>query len=229
MLSRFIDAILPARCLVCRQPAQDRLALCATCHNKLPYNDTACGSCAQPLSSTGMVCGHCQQYPPHYDQAIAALRYKDEARQLILELKFQEKLRNARLLAKLFHDRLPGHQLPEVMVPVPLHPRRLRERGYNQSLELARELHKLTGIPVDSLCSQRSRYTERQADLPLKDKKGNVRNAFEITGKLFGKHVAIVDDVMTSGHTVDELARVLKKSGIDKVDIWVMARAGYVP
>jgi len=226
MLSRFIDAILPARCLVCRQPAQDRLALCTTCHGELPYNDTACMSCARPLSSVGMVCGHCQQYPPHYDLAISALRYKDEARQLILELKFQEKLRNARLLARLFHDRLQGHQLPDAMIPVPLHPKRLRERGYNQSLELARELHKLTGIAIDGRSSRRSRYTERQADLPLKDKKGNVKNAFEITGKLLVKHVAIVDDVMTSGHTVDEFARVLKKSGVKKVDVWIIARAG---
>jgi len=226
MIDRFINAILPARCLVCRQPAQDGLALCTTCHGRLPHNDTACTRCARPLADAGMVCGHCQQYPPHYDQAISALRYKDEARQLILGLKFQEKLRNARLLAKLFHAQLQNNSLPEVMIPVPLHPKRLRERGYNQALELAKELRKLTDIPVDSQSTRRSRYTERQADTPLKDKKGNVKNAFEIVTRPSASHVVIIDDVMTSGHTVDEFARALKKAGIDKVDVWVMARAG---
>ena len=226
MFAKIIDAVLPARCLICRQPAQTGLALCSSCHAELPYNDISCTHCAQPLAAQGMVCGHCQQFPPHYNQAFSPLLYKDQARQLLLELKFQGKLRNARLLAKLFYEQLPANEQPEVLIPVPLHPKRLRERGYNQSLELARELAKLTAIPFDAQSARRNRYTERQADLPLKDKKGNVKNAFEIIGNLKTKHVAIIDDVMTSGHTVDEFARVLIKSGVEKVDVWVMARAG---
>ena len=226
MLSRLVDNILPARCFVCRQPAQPRIALCTHCHNGLPYNHTACSNCARPLADHGLVCGHCQQIPPYYDQAIAPLLYQDDVRQLILELKFQEKLRNARLLAQLFHEKLPAAERPELLIPVPLHRKRLRERGYNQSLELAKELGKLTGIPIDSQSTRRSRYTERQADLPLKDKKGNVKNAFEIAGSPMASHVAIIDDVMTSGHTVDELARVLKQAGIEQVDIWAIGRAG---
>lgn len=226
MLTRIIDAVLPARCLICRQPAQIGLALCSSCHAELPYNRASCTRCAQPITAQGMVCGHCQQFPPHYNQAFSPLRYKDQARQLILELKFQGKLRNARLLAKLFYEQLPANEQPEVLIPVPLHPKRLRERGYNQSLELARELAKLTAIPFDTQSAQRNRYTERQADLPLKDKKGNVKNAFEVIGNLKTRHVAIIDDVMTSGHTVNEFAHVLKQSGVEIVDIWVMARAG---
>jgi ComF family protein len=226
MFARIIDAVLPARCLICRQPAQFGLALCSSCHAELPYNDTSCAHCAQPLTAQGMVCGHCQQSPPHYNHAFSPLLYKDQARQLILELKFQGKLRNARLLAKLFLEQLPANEPPEVLIPVPLHPKRLRERGYNQSLELARELAKLMAIPLDIQSTRRNRYTERQADLPLKDKKGNVKNAFEVIGNLKTRHIAIIDDVMTSGHTVNEFARALKQSGAERVDIWVMARAG---
>lgn len=146
---------------------------------------------------------------------------------MILELKFQEKLRNARLLASLFHEQLPiDGQRPEILIPVPLHAKRLKERGYNQSLELAKELGNLMNIPIDTKSCRRSRYTERQADLSIKDKKGNVKNAFEVINKPAARHVAIIDDVMTSGHTVDEFARVLKKAGVERVDVWVMTRAG---
>jgi len=173
-----------------------------------------------------MVCGHCQQQAPRYHQATSPLLYKDQVRQLILELKFHNKLRNARLLAKLFIERLPLNGRPELLIPIPLHPKRLRERGYNQALELARELGKLTAIPVDTRSTRRNRYTKRQADLALKDKSGNVKNAFEVIKTPSAHHVAIIDDVMTSGHTVNEFARVLKQSGVEKIDVWVMARAG---
>lgn len=225
MFSRLLNTILPARCLICQQPAQDELSLCIPCHEKLPYNDCACVSCAQALPHGGMTCGRCQQYRPYYNQVISVLRYKGEVRQLILDLKFQGKLRNARLLAKLFHAQLQGRRA-EVMVPVPLHPKRIKTRGYNQSLELAKELSKLTGIPVNSQSTRRNRHTERQASLSLKDKKGNVKNAFEVIDRFSERHVAIVDDVMTSGHTVNEFARILRRSGIDKVDVWAVSRAG---
>ena len=182
--------------------------------------------CALPLNATDLTCGQCQLRPPHYDQVISPLQYKDQARQLILELKFQEKLRSARLLAQLFHTQLAAGPRPDVLIPVPLHTKRLRERGYNQSLELAKELARLSQLSVDTRSTRRRRYTERQADLSFKDKKGNVKNAFEVATQTSADHVAIVDDVMTSGHTVDELARVLKKSGVKRVDVWVMTRAG---
>jgi len=226
MLARVIDAVLPARCVVCHQPAQTELALCAFCHAELPYNRTRCIHCAQPLTGENLVCGHCQQHPPHYQQAISPLLYKDQARQLILELKFHNKLRNARLLANLFIEQLPENERPELLIPVPLHPKRLRERGYNQALELARELKKLTAIPIDAGSTRRRRYTERQADLTLKDKSGNVKNAFEVVKTPSAHHITIIDDVMTSGHTVNEFARILKQSGVEKIDIWVIARAG---
>ena len=225
MLHEIFDTLLPAGCLICRKPAMPGLALCPGCYSELALNDSACTRCARPLTEYGLICGQCQQHPPHYDAACSPLHYRDHAWQLILDLKFREKLRNARLLAALFHARLPDQPAPQALIPVPLHPKRLRERGYNQSLQLARELRRLANIPVDHQAIQRCRHTVRQSDLQLKDRRGNVRNAFEIRLAPSAGHVAIVDDVMTSGHTVNEVARILKKSGVERVDVWAMARA----
>ena len=180
MLHKIFDSLLPSRCLICRKPAMSELALCPACHSELALNDSACIRCARPLTGSGMVCGQCQQQSPHYDAAHSPLHYRDHVRQLVLELKFREKLRNARLLATLFHSRLPDQKPPQALIPVPLHPKRLRTRGYNQSLQLARELHRLTNIKVHHQAIQRCRHTERQSELRLKDRHGNVKNAFEI-------------------------------------------------
>jgi len=226
-LDKLLHTLLPSRCLICRQPARQRLALCAPCQAKLPFNKLSCRICAQPLPAAGLVCGDCQQHTPDYDLTIAPLAYRDDVRQLIIELKFHGKLRNAKLLAELFLQHLTIRERPHCLIPVPLHPKRIRERGYNQSLEIARQLAALSGIRIDPYSARRRRNTRRQADLVLKEKRSNVRGAFEIIKEGLPEHVAIVDDVMTSGHTVNEFARVLKKSGVKKISVWAMARAGH--
>jgi len=227
-LDQLLNTLLPSRCLICRQPARQRLALCAPCHAKLPFNKQSCRICAQPLAAAGLDCGDCQLHTPDYDLTIAPLAYRDDVRRLIIELKFQGKLRNAKLLAELFVPHLNLREPPHCLIPIPLHSKRMRERGYNQSLEIARWLAAVTGISIDPYSTRRRRNTRRQADLDLKEKRGNVRGAFEVIKEGLPEHVAIVDDVMTSGHTVNELARVLKKSGVKKVSVWAMARAGQV-
>ena len=224
---KLLNTLLPSRCLICRQPSRQRLALCAQCQAKLPFNNLSCRICAQPLATAGLVCGDCQLHTPYYDLTIAPLAYRDDVRQLIIELKFQGRLRNAKLLAELFLKALKPGERPHCLIPIPLHPKRIRERGYNQSLEIARQLAAVTGIRMDPYSTRRRRYTDRQADLGLKEKRNNVRGAFEVIQEDLPEHVAIVDDVMTSGHTVNEFARVLKKSGVKKISVWAMARAGH--
>ena len=131
----------------------------------------------------------------------------------------------AKILARLFTDSLNERARPELLIPMPLHKKRLRRRGFNQSLELARLISKETGIPVNAHACQRTRHTQPQSTLPAKEKKNNVKNAFAVNQLIETRHVTIVDDVMTSGHTANELARVLKLAGVEQVDIWVMARA----
>lgn len=218
--------LLPPRCALCKRPA-DAAFLCPACQAALKDNPDACRRCARPLpQGTGNVCGACQKTPPRYDCALAPYTYEEPLRKLVLDLKFNEKLLNARVLAGLFARRLRGRPYPDMLIPVPLHPRRIKQRGYNQSLELARELGRLTAIPSAPRYCERLVNTAPQASLPPAEKKANVRGAFACHADLAGRHIAIIDDVMTSGHTANELAKALKKSRAARVDVWVMARAG---
>lgn len=222
-----VAQLLPARCMLCRQPAITGQHICSRCHDDLPLNHTHCQGCARPLhTGDDLLCGDCQQHRPSYDHIHAPLLYKDSVRELVIGLKFTEHLRNARLLADLFHQHTAGLGSPEHIIPVPLHPKRLQERGYNQSQELARFLGKTSNIPVTHNACRRNRHTERQSDLKQNERRRNVRNAFQINPQFRARHVAIVDDVMTSGHTVNELARALKLTGVERIDVWIMARAG---
>jgi ComF family protein len=218
--------LLPARCLACQQTTANGLAICADCAASLPINHYRCLICARPLEVHGMTCGKCQRIVPRYNRVVAPLHYRDDVRQIIIDLKFNGKLHNARLLAEIFLTHLRVEDQPDCLVPIPLHPKRLRERGYNQSAEIARHLAAATRIKLDLAATKRTRHTQRQADLSLSKKRRNVKGAFSVSFKTLPRHVAIVDDVMTSGHTVNELAHELKMAGVQTVHVWAMARAG---
>ena len=226
ILAPLLDQLVPARCLNCGSITRASLTLCENCSKDIITNAKSCLCCALPMPVAGQVCGRCQQHRPDYDQALATLLYGGMARQLVTELKFQGKLANAGLLASLFHERLPDFERPQCLVPIPLHTSRLRERGYNQSLEIARVLGKLLDIPIDYRLANRRRPTARQAELPRRAKRANVFNAFEATTSQIPGHIAVIDDVMTSGHTLNEFARVMKKAGAHRVQVWAMTRAG---
>jgi ComF family protein len=141
-------------------------------------------------------------------------------------LKFQQKLAHGRVMAELLLAYIEQEmdEPPQLLIPVPLHRRRLRDRGYNQALELARPLSRRLGIPLDFKSCRRIRSTEPQSALQVKERRKNVRGAFEIKGKIPARHVALVDDVVTTGNTVAELARLLKRCGVVRVDVWAVAR-----
>jgi ComF family protein len=113
---------------------------------------------------------------------------------------------------------------PQLLIPVPLHPGRLRERGYNQALELARPLSRRLAIPLDYLSCRRTRPTQAQSELPMKERRKNVRGAFQVKGEIPARHVALIDDVVTTGSTVTELTRLLKRHGVRRVQVWTLAR-----
>jgi ComF family protein len=175
------------------------------------------------------VCGACQRRTPAFDDVSALLHYRPPADYLVQRFKFAGELALAPLLAGLLATKIAARSsdLPDQLIPVPLHPSRLRERGFNQATELARVLGRRLGVRVNHRVCQRTRRTEPQSTLPVKQRRGNLRNAFRVNGRLATGHVAIVDDVMTSGHTSGELARVLKQAGARRVEVWVIARAGH--
>ncbi len=153
------------------------------------------------------------------------LAYAPPVDRWILDLKFHARLPVAPLLARLLAGRLRGEPLPTRVIPVPLHPRRLRERGFNQAVEIARPLCRDLGVALDWGAVRRVRATAHQVGADARARRRNVRGAFAAADDLRGLHVAILDDVVTTGATVGELARVLRRAGAARVEVWAVARA----
>lgn len=217
--------LLPPRCILCRLPSGDA-DLCPQCTAELPRNSVCCSRCALPLATAACMCGACQRRPPPWDAAWAPFRYDWPLGQLEASYKYSGNLAAGQALACLWSTLPPPLQLPQVIVPVPLHVARLRRRGYNQSLELARPLAHAWNLPLLPNALQRIRATEAQTTLDAKARRRNVRGAFRVTpGTALPSHIAVLDDVMTTGATLSECVRVLKRAGAERVDVWALARA----
>jgi ComF family protein len=217
-----ISQLAGGDCLLCGSPTKE--GLCCACEQELPRVKTACDLCAIPLPLGG-ICGACQQDPPPFDSALATFRYQSPISDLIIALKFHGRLSVTRPLGRLFAKTLSESVVtrPDAIIPVPLHPTRLRERGYNQALELARPISRELGIPLmPELCIRR-RITVSQANLKLDERRRNVRGAFLAKGHA-PLRVAVVDDVITTGSTADAMAKTLRLAGADHVQIWALAR-----
>jgi ComF family protein len=230
LAGRLLARVLLPYCRLCGAAGSHGLPLCAGCQRDLPWSGHACRRCGRPLPVLWAgPCGHCQQDPPAFTATTAALSYRPPADHLVQRLKFSGELALAPLLAALLGEILGTREppLPEQLIPVPLHRSRLRERGFNQAMEIARALGRRLDLPVDRRLCRRIRKTGTQSLLPAGSRRRNVRNAFALNGTPRARHVAIIDDVMTSGHTVNELARVLRCAGIETVEVWVIARAGH--
>jgi len=170
------------------------------------------------------VCGACLAHPLAFDRTLAAVNYAFPIDALLHSLKYRTNLALAPVLADLLLAQIDGAALPDFIVPMPLHPVRLRERGFNQAIEIARRISKKTGVPLLPALCRRVRDTTSQTGLPWKEREKNIRDAFDCEGKLNGKRIALVDDVMTTGATLNELARVLRKCGAVHISAWVVAR-----
>ena len=225
-LNNVLSRALTASCQLCGcLDVFDHIELCADCHTALPWITTNCPRCATPTSTTEILCGQCQQNPPSFDNSLALFHYASPLDYLIQRLKFHGQLSHAHLLGTLMARDLKEHKHNvDCIIPVPLHPKRLRERGFNQALELAQPIAEQLHLPIDTQHCQRTRHTNGQADLSLAKRHANVRNAFHVTTNSWN-HVAIIDDVMTSGQTVNALSKALKQSGVKSVSVWSCCRA----
>ncbi len=217
-------------CPLCQEPSPS--LICDTCYRLLPDIQHACFQCGLPLtmvdtSNNTLRCGQCVQSPPAFDLCISPYHYALPISRFITQLKFHHKLYYAPVLAELLINKLEQHAegLPECIIPVPLHKNRLRQRGFNQALEIARPIAKRYGIKLDTKCCSRVISTAPQMSQDKKTRQKNIHNAFEVAAGFQYKHVAILDDVMTTGHTVNELARVLRQHGAKRIQIWSTARS----
>lgn len=228
-LERLHHFLLPSICLLCGAAGAAGRDLCAGCTADLPRNSHACAICALPLSLDNRAgrCSQCCARLPDYDRAFAPFCYRPPLDSLIRGLKFNGRLSHARLLGELFADALVERDgpWPNCIIPVPLHPLRLRERGFNQAMELARAAARRCQIPLMAEGLRRIRYTTPQTRLDARARQTNPLGAFVMERCMFGSRVALIDDVMTTASTVAECARILRTGGVADIEVWIMARA----
>lgn len=218
--------LIPDRCALCCLPGIDGW-FCERCLNLLPSNAVACERCATPLALIAdlPLCAACRTNPPVFSATRAPMLYEFPLDSALKALKFRRSLHHAPALSSLLLGELREcFSDCDALVPVPLHRWRHAARGFNQAEELCRPLSRATGLPI-LRGVRRVRATRTQSELPARERRGNVRGAFAVRGPLRSRRPLIVDDVMTTGETCNQLARVLLYAGADDVRVLVVARA----
>ncbi len=230
---KLLSHLFPSRCILCsntvENSSENRVEICAGCYKKLPHNQECCVRCALPLADVRakeILCGRCIQKSPKYDYAHSLFRYEEEIIRLVHQLKFSAKISFARSIGELLLDLADKlDEKPDCILPVPLHSSRIRQRGFNQSIEISRVLAKAMNLPIEYSVIKRHRSTVAQTGLNAKQRQKNIRGAFSVIEKINHQHILIIDDVMTTGATVNELASLLKKNGVYRVGVLCIARA----
>ena len=217
-----VRTTLPQACALCASPAGTAL-ICAACENSLLHLTQACPGCALP-SLHGGWCGQCLSHPPAFDRSDAAFVYAFPLDRLVQTFKYHGALAYADWFARAMLDRRSTPAVGDALIPVPLGRNRQRERGFNQALEIAKPLSRWTGIPLLADVATRVRETPPQASLPWTERARNVRGAFSCKSALNGRRVIVIDDVMTTGASLDEFAGTLKRAGALSVENWLVAR-----
>lgn len=238
--------LLPGTCVLCRSASEREQDLCLACEARLPLVRQPCPRCGLPLPTPAAICGHCLRRPSPFASCVAPLAWAPPVDGLIAGFKYHAKLQHAAVLAPLLVAALRRHyaaplplepsregaarlpSLPQRLLPVPLHPARLRERGYNQSAELGRHLARALDLPLDLHSLQRRRATPAQRGLSAEARRRNLRGAFGLCtpAALAGvTRLALLDDVVTTMSTARELARLLRQAGVEEVHLWALARA----
>lgn len=223
--NHFSFRLFPGSCVLCGQSSLCAVDLCARCEADLPRLSNTCPSCAMPVHFNGTRCGRCIRKSPPQDACRAAFRYAYPLDALVQRYKFNGDHASGRVLGELFSRLAPGDERPDCLLPVPLHPRRLRERGFNQSEMLAQALGAKFGIAVRTDVIRRVRDTAVQSGMNAVARRRNVRGAFAVRAGEIPRRVVIVDDVITTGSTTGEIVRTLRRAGAKWLEVWALARA----
>ncbi|WP_444920844.1 ComF family protein [Microbulbifer sp. CnH-101-G] len=213
-----------ARCLLCGDRA-DEFGICTSCTRELPYLGQACESCALPLASSARLCPSCLRQPPHCQRVQAAWQYAYPVNQLIQRFKYQRDLAAGHSLAQLAATVItPCSDPPNLLVPIPLHWRRYWQRGYNQAQLIAAELGRRWQLPVRPRLLRKTGATRTQSQLRRQQRLRNLLQSFALRESVEGMHIGLVDDVLTTGATLEAAAQRLKEAGARKVSAFVLAR-----
>ena len=214
--------IFKQKCLLCASPQANNHALCSPCLNELPWHpSTSCPQCG--LSSSGQLCGSCMRSPPDFDATHAVFLYQYPIDKMMQRYKYGNMLNISHTFGTLLAEKTNIESV-DLIIPMPMHPTRIKQRGFNQALEIAKVLTKNRPEKLDYKSVARQTLTPPQASLALKERVKNIKGAFKVNSDLAGKRIAIVDDVMTTGASLNELAKTLKKAGASHVECWVIAR-----
>jgi len=218
-------------CLLCDEATDTLIPICTPCETELPWLGDHCQVCALPLPMAGLTCGQCLKRPPAFGQVVVPFTYGFPVDSLITRFKHGAKWPFGRMLAELLEQSL-HHRFaddldrPDRLIPVPLATQRLRRRGFNQAAMLARWLSTGLELPVDETLVVRTQDAPAQQDLNAEARKRNLRHAFALTPEVTvkGLHLALVDDVLTTGATAQALAHLLMEAGAARVDVYCLAR-----
>jgi ComF family protein len=221
----------PSTCVLCGQRGRRAQDLCGACEGDFLVNVPCCAVCAQPLAPASAgppTCGACLRRRPAFDASRIPFKYGYPVAHLIRDLKYRGRISCGRVLGELVGRCIAStaERLPDLIVPVPLAADRYRRRGYNQAIELGIPIEKVLGVRMRTNLVIRTRETHEQAGLSRRQRRKNVRGAFSVRRALPGDHIAILDDVVTTGSTVNELSKVLRRAGARRIEVWAVARAG---
>ncbi|NKB62258.1 MAG: hypothetical protein GKR95_09030 [Gammaproteobacteria bacterium] len=224
VIKQIFDSILPEKCALCRK--NTNAGFCIDCQTLLPWKHCFCAICGVEQTISG-ICGRCQNFRPDYFQSVIPFIYSSPISDQIQQLKYQGQIYYARPLARMLGKWSPENttSLPDVLIPIPLHRNRIKQRGFNQALEITRTLSKQLNIPFNKSVLKRQNDTSSQTGLSERLRRMNVKGAFVIGQNVRYEHVTLVDDVVTSGSTVNEAARILIQAGVaSKVSVWAIAK-----
>ena len=229
-LKAFSAIVLRENCYLCAANLTENHGLCQACLKDLPWLPAnSCPQCG--LSSSGIVCGSCLSAPPYFDATHSVFLYHYPMDAMIQRYKYSNTLSLSHTFGQLLSEKISlinRHENIDLIIPMPMHPTRLKQRGFNQALEIAKIADKVLNQNVKTKLNYKSvsrqTLTPPQASLPLKQRVKNIKGAFKVNANLSGKRIAIVDDVMTTGASLNELAKTLKQAGATHVECWVIAR-----
>lgn len=216
---------LPAVCVLCHHYHYDKYAVCQTCTSFLVRIKHGCRTCRLPIDNPQVdQCGFCIKRKPAYDRVITAYSFEEPLRALLHEFKYRQALYLRTFMAQLMLDAKPPEiYQPDCLVPVPMHPKKLRERGFNQAAELTKILAKKLNLSLNLTLCEKTINTAAQVNLNGKHRNRNLQKAFTAKVSHY-QHVTLIDDLLTTGSTANALALTLKKQGVKRVDVWCLAR-----
>ena len=218
----------PWRCQLCQAECAEQSGVCAACQAFLPWSKAGCRICGLPLtvkSGQPTICGQCLQRRPYFDHLYAPFWYDPPISEFIVNFKYAHRWEYVPLLMELFQQKLPKVNQDALLLAVPSHPKRIRSRGFNPVREFLRPLTKLADVEYQAYVIRRTRATDTQTGKTKTQRRTNVNNAFAVSQDIVaGRSIILFDDVVTTGATVNEVSKILKKSGAVNIDVWAIAR-----